>query len=1152
MSVAVPLEVDLYYSGAWHDITSRVYQRDRIQITRGRPNESTSADPSDCRLTLDNRDGMFSSRNPSSPLYRLIGRNTLLRVLAPGGVGLVLDGLTANSKASTPDAAALDIAGDIELRAEFRLDEFDATVCLLSKGTVLGNVGTQFSYALLVGFTNGVPHLTIRWSTDGTTILSQDHNMPQIRLGRRIAVKATLDVNNGAGGRTAAFYTAPTIDGTYTQAGASDVTAGTTSIFSGTGSLVVGQSDPLPVDPFPGTVYGVQVRNGIGGAAAANPVFSAQAVGTTSFADAAGRTWTVAASASIAHGKVCRFFGELSGLPQAWDTTGSDVYVPIQAAGVGRRLGQGQPPAVASLRQFLGQTDGVYWPLDDNTLAKFGKRLTPAQQAGASDSQVSFRPTGTGNTYEWGTGDLDPALPKTLSITSTGAADAGSFTGYVGAATSITYAYVDFVYKSSGLGLLTLLVRDYLQNTWHVKLRADGLHYDVQLTRDFYDSSVEGVVSESIADSADLLTALTDGELHYVRASFTDNGTGVDYAIYIDGISVLSGTRASASVGGVADIFVTYGSADEPVALGHVAVYTSANATVPTTAAVLDTVFAYAGEAAADRLERLCTDNDLAFDLIGTATDTPAMGGQGQATLVTLLQECAETDIGTLYEPREQLGYAYRTRTDLYNQPAAVTLDYSAFVFGAPPNPTDDDFSTRNDVTVSNTSSSGSAQATLTEGPLSIQAPPDGINTYPTTASVNLETDGTLDDQANWRLALSTIDEARYPSLTLNLLSPAIANNLALAAQIIDLDVTDRLVIENLPAWLPPDDSSQLVLGYTEELWQFGWTVALNCTPESPYQVAVYGSSALRDGARYDAERSTLDADCTSGATSLAVTAGRGTELWTTDAGEFPFDIGIGGEQITVTDIDGGDVTFVGVGTAATANNAGVTPGLPAGVAVGDVVFIFASIRNSGTGTVILPTSWTSLATFGNCRLMARVYDGIWTMPVVGFLNGVANADTIAQSCAFRNVSLSDILSVSTLNGSAQNVSALGAAGSGLADKDTLTLCLGWKQDDWTSVDAQPNTLGTRLIELQEAVATAGDDAAQVWNYAIRGLDGSGGAPAITWTVTGGAAAISRVLVMFLYRAAQTFTVTRSVNGVVKAHTEGDSVALWDTPRYAL
>jgi len=908
MSVAVPLGVDLYYEGAWQDITSYVYQRDRIRITRGRSNEGTSADPSSCALTLDNRDGRFSPRNPTSPLYGLIGKNTLLRVLAPGGIGLVLDASGNADKATTPDAAALDITGDIEIRAEFRLDSFAATACILSKGTVTGSTGTQLSYALLVGFTSGVPHLTMRWSTDGSTLKNVNMDVPQIRLGKRIAVKVTLDVNNGLGGYTTTAYTAPKIDGTYVYANADETVSGTTSIFSGTGVLTVGQANTT-VDYFRGTVYGVEVRNGIGGTAAANPDFSAQAVGTTSFADAAGRTWTVGADASIDHGPVSRFVGEVPGWPQAWDTSGNDVYVQIQAAGIGRRLGQGEPPDVTSLREFLTGQDGIYWPLDDNALATFGKRVHPVNQAGASDSQVSFRPTGTGNVYEWGAGDLDPALPNTLQITNTGASDAGNFTGWCGAPTSITRAKVDFLYKSDTLGILELVLHDYLQNTWHFQLRADGLNYDAALTRDFYDSSIEGIASESIANGANNLTALTDGALHYVRASLTENGTGVDYDISIDGTSVLSGTRASASVGGVESVAFTYtaGADTEPVALGHVAVYTSANSPVPTQAEVLDVVFAYSGETAADRIERLCTANGIAFDLVGraqqAAADTAAMGGQGSATLVSLLQECAETDIGVLFEPREQLGYAYRTRTDLYNQAAAVTLDYSAFVFGEPPNPADDDLNVRNDVTVSNTSGSGSAQATLTEGALSTQAPPNGINTYPTTASVNLQTDGTLDDQANWRLHLSTVDEARYPSLTLNLLGSAISGDDALAAQIVDLDVADRLVIQNIPRTY--DDTSQLVLGYTEELWQFGWSIELNATPESPYQVAVYGSAALGDGARYDAEDSSLGVDCTDVATSLSVASAANTELWTTEAGEFPFDVRIAGERITVTNITG-------------------------------------------------------------------------------------------------------------------------------------------------------------------------------------------------------------------------------------------------------
>jgi len=48
-----------------------------------------------------------------------------------------------------------------------------------------------------------------------------------------------------------------------------------------------------------GTVYAVEVRNGIDGTVVANPNFSGQKPGATSFTDTAGRPWTLNGSALI-------------------------------------------------------------------------------------------------------------------------------------------------------------------------------------------------------------------------------------------------------------------------------------------------------------------------------------------------------------------------------------------------------------------------------------------------------------------------------------------------------------------------------------------------------------------------------------------------------------------------------------------------------------------------------------------------------------------------------------------------------------------------------------------------------------------------------------------------------------------------------------
>jgi hypothetical protein len=73
------VKVELYYSGAWQDITARdeVYTANPITITRsGTGGSGTSR----CDLWIENTDGRYSPRNPSSPLYGLIGRNTQIRV----------------------------------------------------------------------------------------------------------------------------------------------------------------------------------------------------------------------------------------------------------------------------------------------------------------------------------------------------------------------------------------------------------------------------------------------------------------------------------------------------------------------------------------------------------------------------------------------------------------------------------------------------------------------------------------------------------------------------------------------------------------------------------------------------------------------------------------------------------------------------------------------------------------------------------------------------------------------------------------------------------------------------------------------------------------------------------------------------------------
>lgn len=213
-------------------------------------------------------------------------------------------------------------------------------------------------------------------------------------------------------------------------------------------------------------------------------------------------------------------------------------------------------------------------------------------------------------------------------------------------------------------------------------------------------------------------------------------------------------------------------------------------------------------------------------------------------------------------------------------------------------------------------------------------------------------------------------------------------------------------------------------------------------------------------------------------------------------------------------------ITFVGAGTAATAVNASVSPTVHASTVDGDMVLIFASIRNSGAGVPVAPTGYATLLTFGNVAWFARVWQtGDTATPTVTFTGGVVNADTIALILTYRGVS-AEILqqvtaSATQLNGSAQDI----AFPALTVPKDRHLVLLGlWKQDEatgaglpagWTSAGGTLNVI-------------AGDDALNFARYMIQTTATNTGSG--TQTIVGGAAAISRATLLALKPAA-TLTV---------------------------
>lgn len=863
----VDLLVELDLVGDWsdpEDITTYVQRRDDLTITRGKSAEGTVADPSTLTLTLNNRDGRFSPRNPTGAYFGKLGRNTPIRVSVVEGEVRATSSDPTGGVYFCNDSTGTSITGDIDIRIDLARSWRNAASQRLA---VKWADPSQRSWFFQLDDT-GKLHLF--WSSTGSNLLGAVSTVPvPFPVAGRKAVRVTLDVNNGASGNTTTFYTADTIAGPWTQLGDPVVQSGTTSIFDSTSGNAVTIHDA--------EVYAFEVRSGIGGTVKASPDFTAQAEGDVTFTDAQGNSWTSLQASVSCTARRFRFYGEVSSWPVKWDSSGQDVYVQVTAAGVLRRLGQASTALRSALyRGVTTDSDVVaYWPAEDGKdAASIGPGLdhrpmtvTGTPSFASFDGFASSAPLPVLAGSAWA-GQV-PAYTSTSQMQVRflmAVPDSGEANGAVIARVfcSGTARRFDLVYGSTFSGTLALKVYG-----------IDGtLAYDSGAVNYAVNGKLVQLSIEAVQDVLDVDVRFSALNVESTAAGYT------------------STTITPATVGVVQRVAINPNGTLTDTAVGHIYAQSAQSDIFD----LLDQLRAWTGEAAGVRFARLCAEEGFAVDMVGYEHDTSTMGPQLPGTLLELLRECADADQGLLYEPRTMLGLSYRTRVSLHNQSAALSLDYASQHL-TELDPVDDDQAVRNDVTVARASAS-SYRTTLDEGALSTQDPPNGVGRYTDSLTVNVETDGLLPDLAGWRLHLGTVDEPRYPAIGVQLERAPFVASAALTSDVVDTDVGDQLTLTGLPAWLPPDDVDQLVRGYTETLSNFSHAVTFVGEPASPWQVGIYDDP----GTRYTSDGSTLAAAVTSSATSLSIATPAGP-LW--GHGDGDFDIAIGGEVMTVTAVSG-------------------------------------------------------------------------------------------------------------------------------------------------------------------------------------------------------------------------------------------------------
>lgn len=1120
MTFPLDIRTEINLGGAWTDISPDVYQRDTKQITRGVPDQASAADPSSLTLTLNNRDGKYSPRNAESPLFGLIGRNTPLRVSLPAEGDdnyLQLDGATGNY-VSTPDTASLDIVGDLDVRAEIAPDWYGpSNQILLCKWDRPSN---NESWMLQLANDAGFGRVYFRFSTTGEVSGERFFSQPLPQLPARAAIRATLDVDNGAGGNTVTFYWAESLDAPdgWTLIGHPVVLNDgiTTPPYSSAAELRIGSTDlrggvAAPRYPLNGRGYRFEVRNGINGSVVASPDFRALAPGSSTLTDSKGLVWTLKGAAEV-RDREDRFCGEVSTWPNRWSVDDADRYVPITANGLLRRLGQGAKALDSTLRRRIPSgAPTAYWPMEE------------AQDAVQAFSPIPGVSPASVSGVEWASDSSLPSSAALPKLTETSALSAS-----VPAATPGAWQ-VEFVYNANDNGpatdaqIISYAVLGSAVKRWVIEMRM-GI------------ATISGYSSESIviANRVAYYTVRVGADVFHgwnrLRFWATDlAGGGFQWRISWQDVGGdsgnYSGVNATGSCGYVSHISAAWPAALADWSVGHLTVLPTANNPL-----MDGSDDAFLGEDAWARLSRLAREEGFNFTRTPGALDVERVGYQRSDALLNLFEDASDADGGLLTEDMSRIGLHYRDRSSMYSQTPLIEISYNEPGLGPDIEPVDDDTAIRNDVTVSRDGGS-SGRAVLEDGPLSIQPAPVGIGKYDASYTLCLADDKQTSPLAYWRLHQGTADGARYPQITFLLHKPGAEWLIPLVRK---LREGDKIRITDMPKWVSADDVELIVMGWSETLDLYAWTVTLNCVPSGPWDTAV------TDHALYgiaDTDGSILTASATATDTTLSVRTLDGP-TWADDAGTLPYYVRVAGEVMQVTAISNSVAdTFTrtvatGWGSADTGQAWTNTGGSSSDYSV-----------SSGTGKASCGARNSSrFTTLNGVSLADTEVVTTISAPVV------ATGSTISAGLRLRSVDTNNYYYVESVRGTngritlqlVSRVAAVSTVIAGPVDRGAYSAGEAWTM----RARLVGSSLSAKLWRAVEPEPYAWDLTAVDTSLTAAGPIGTRSILATSNTNT---LPVAISFDDFQVVDTQTFTVTRSVNGVVKAQPQGTAVNV-ETP----
>lgn len=864
------VRTDMFLGDRWVTIADDVRHEQGYGITYGSSAQDRSVPPAKLRAVLANESERYSRRNPLSPNYGKLGDNTPTRLLCgitadtfgraeSNGWGLSPYGdvWTIESTAANYSVSAGSASMTVPSAVNFRSAVLTAQ---LHKNVEVG-VTVTLPFSNVTGGSIEPANIMLRW------VSSTDYLMARVVITSAEVV--TVQIMNRNGDTYGSLVTLP-----FTFAGqplrvAAQVEGSVMRVKVWELDTTVPGSDGEPLDwsveaTVPDTYRragAVGVRSGVGSGNTNVPV-------TFSYSD-----FTVCSN---------RFYGEAATMVPSWNLAETVRSVTLDTAGLLQRLQQGSRPIQSTLRRSIPSLPDLvaYWPMEDGTDAT-------SLASGFGGLPMTMDPNG----------EQDPSsyseFPGSIAIPTLGS---GMWSGTVPDYASTGEVQLRYlVHTPEGVSLDQRIISSLtLKGGTLTRIDVRGGPTVGQIRLVGY-SGATTVLDAVIGFDIDGLNVRMSLELQ-------QDGSDVDWGLWVLEVGATSGGGATGTLTGH-----TLGTADrvefslytdlEGTALGH----STVESQVTSLFDLASQLNAYAGETATDRLTRLCREEGVTLSLSGASDPDAKMGYQRASTLMDLLKECADLDMGILGESRGRIGLKYRTRLSMLNQAISASIDRAAGQLSDPFRPVDDNRLTANDVTAERVGGSSHRAEQLT-GPMSVQDPPDGAGRIPATPKFVAFSDTQLPDLAGWRLALGTIDDYRYPSVSADMAVLDVENDTELVAGLLSLDIGDVIEVAGLASLGIYDNVLQVVHGYTETIYPHRHVIQANTFPASPYAALVLDDDAL---GKADSGSSTVSAGFSDTAGSFSVATADADDLWTTDAAEFPFDVMVGGERIRLSAISG-------------------------------------------------------------------------------------------------------------------------------------------------------------------------------------------------------------------------------------------------------